>query len=346
MTLHAYQMLDYYQGEIISMAQQAGIDGNILLQQLPPPGRLFTGNKVPVIASKYRGTCSVLFYINISFQGLHVPFLRFHTFKHGGITLTFNGMEYLKDYLAEVKRDKSRIRVLPKVDPTLTLLTEEQENKKRLQRTKILAGEYYSATPLSLNARWLQRRFVDHANASLLNRVDIRCNNQQALLVPLQHCEYGFVGYHKIFTNDNKDQKRHFILKAGLLKGSYLAIRAQPYAEHHIAGICEGLATGLAIALCWDGPIYVALTANNLAAVRKTIPNKRVCFFSDNDQWKSHVGNVGVNAARKASFINDIICIPQFSEDVLKNKPTDFNDLLILEGFSVLQKQILNYEAF
>jgi hypothetical protein len=55
------------------------------------------------------------------------------------------------------------------------------------------------------------------------------------------------------------------------------------------------------------------------------------------------VGNVGKTAASRALVAGDSLCIPQFRQKSLVYKPTDFNDLLMLEGIRALLKQVKVY---
>ena len=124
-----------------------------------------------------------------------------------------------------------------------------------------------------------------------------------------------------------------------MLKGSYIEILPQKGSPPKSPALCEGLATGLSIALVWAGPVYVALSANNLEAVRHNLTGP-VTIFSDNDAWKPEVGNVGETAARRALHSGDNLISPKFEQQSLQYQPTDFNDLLMLEGIHALVKQV------
>lgn len=104
-------------------------------------------------------------------------------------------------------------------------------------------------------------------------------------------------------------------------------------------GMCEGLATGLSVALVWPGQIRVALDAGNLVAVRQDIYGP-VTLFADNDQWSNTGINTGITKARQAATLIDKVIIPAFSAASLCHKPTDFNDLLQLEGLNALKKSV------
>lgn len=99
-------------------------------------------------------------------------------------------------------------------------------------------------------------------------------------------------------------------------------------------------ATGLATLVCFD--------AGNLVHVgrtfRKAFPAARIIVCADNDQWtmiRGEAVNVGVQkAAEAAKTINGLVATPWFSN--VNTKPTDFNDLHLLEGTSAVARQIFS----
>ncbi|GHU19169.1 alkaline-shock protein [Alphaproteobacteria bacterium] len=99
--------------------------------------------------------------------------------------------------------------------------------------------------------------------------------------------------------------------------------------------ICEGYATGASIHECIEKPIVIAFDSNNLLEVAKTIrkkyPDAKITIAADNDKYNLESGNVGVTKAKEAAInINANVAIPEFENG--SEKPTDFNDLFILEG--------------
>lgn len=128
---------------------------------------------------------------------------------------------------------------------------------------------------------------------------------------------------------DAEGNKR--FLSGGKKKGCFFAIGSLEGAEK--AFICEGYATGATIYECMQIPVVVAFDAGNLKPVAKAIHNKypqlKLFICADNDAY-SEV-NTGVEKARKAAQIPGVqLIIPQFKD--ISTKPTDFNDLMILEG--------------
>ncbi|WP_095499162.1 toprim domain-containing protein [Paraferrimonas haliotis] len=341
----ALDIISYFREDFITAANEVGIDGTQLLSNLPPPGIMLKGKHVPVLEQKYQGTCSVLFFINMTRSGQEYPFVRFHTFKHGGITTQFNGLKYVSNNKSSLKfRGSSSISAI-RINQMYSLATKEDENRARLQRYRAIQKQYFLANELQLSHPWVQHRLAGYATNALLSRLDIKSTFNGDLYAPLQNAEHGNVGYHKIFTRNRKDHKRHLILKSGRLNGSYIEIKG---AKAGKIAICEGLVTGLTIALVWAGPIYVALTANNLKYVRESISHHTksfVYFFADNDQWKPHAGNTGIEKAKLAMLKGDHLLAPEFSATSLIACPTDYNDLLVLEGLYELEKQVQQFAA-
>ncbi|MGR5067544.1 toprim domain-containing protein [Vibrio alfacsensis] len=339
----ALDIIYTYQDEFIFSSNQVGIDGSKLLSCLPSAGSMLKGGNVPVLENKYRGTCSVLFYINRTYSGQEYPFVQFRTFKHGGITSEFNGIKYLckssKERTKDIISRKTKIQIRQALDSK----TKEEEDIAKLRIYHEVQKAYFTAKPIKITHPWLTRRLIGFATTELLARTDIRTSVIGDLFAPLQSAQHGNVGYHKIFSTNEQDHKRHLICKSGRLNGSYIEIRGKTASNDRIA-ICEGLITGLSIALIWKGPIYVALTANNLQYVRESLNQQgrsSICFFADNDQWKPHVGNVGIAKAKQAMQKGDRLVTPVFSPQALQSKPTDFNDVLLLEGLRQLEKQVL-----
>ncbi|ANG62227.1 hypothetical protein A8C75_06790 [Marinobacterium aestuarii] len=318
---------------ICTLAAEVGIDGSRLLQCLPAPGQMAKGNSVPVIEPRYRGTCSALLYINRTSTGRLWPFLRLHTFKDGGQERTFNGLRW-QCTNANSQTPMSRVALRATRDPAL-------ENARRLQRHGHFERQYCAAPHLGPDHPWLAQRLTGLADTALLSRLPVRCPQPGQLLIPFGNPHQGYTGFHQITFSPHGDRKRHFVREAGLMSGSFIRIQPKPEATARIPVlICEGLATGLTLALVWPGEVRVALSAHNLAAVRRNTPGP-VIFCHDNDIWKPRVGNVGKHCAQSARQPGDRLCYPTFSRETLaRARPTDFNDLLRLEGFSALHSTL------
>lgn len=120
--------------------------------------------------------------------------------------------------------------------------------------------------------------------------------------------------------------------------------------------VVEGFATGATIHGCTGKTTIVAYSAQNLAEVGKALrlsyPNLRIVFSGDHDRWKRDQSGVlyltGLRASRKAAHeAQGSVCLPSFedcdAQMVQKEKPTDFNDLLLLSSRQTVETQIRNH---
>ena len=109
--------------------------------------------------------------------------------------------------------------------------------------------------------------------------------------------------------------------------------------------ICEGYATAATIHNNSNNlsPAVVAFDAGNIYAVteaiRKKYPDVEIVICADNDAYGEK--NTGlIKAQNAAKCFNAKVVFPVFKDT--STKPTDFNDLLILEGENEVVKQITN----
>lgn len=109
--------------------------------------------------------------------------------------------------------------------------------------------------------------------------------------------------------------------------------------------ICEGWATGATIHEATQLMTFVAIDSGNLVHVakhvRKKYPLSRIVIAADNDQYKK--SNAGIKAAMKACCEIDADYFYPIFKDI-SLKPTDFNDLQKLEGYSAVL-DILSFDT-
>lgn len=139
------------------------------------------------------------------------------------------------------------------------------------------------------------------------------------------------------FIGPNKDSKTKKFLTNGVTKGGAFYI---PGDENKMV-ICEGFATGASIHMATGYSVVIAFYAGNLKPValslREARPKANIIIACDNDQHKEI--NTGVKlGSEAASAIGASFIIPYFRD--LTEKPTDFNDLHVMEGIEEVRKQI------
>ena len=108
--------------------------------------------------------------------------------------------------------------------------------------------------------------------------------------------------------------------------------------------ICEGYATGATIHEATDCEVVIAFNAGNLPSVAKVIknkyPKKDIIICADNDAF-TEAGNAGIEKATTAAQdIGAKLVVPEFKDTT--TKPTDFNDLMLLEGINEVKSQLNN----
>ena len=108
--------------------------------------------------------------------------------------------------------------------------------------------------------------------------------------------------------------------------------------------ICEGYATAATIFDSINTPVVVAFDSGNILAVtqaiRKQYPESEIIICADNDAYGNK--NTGIICAQKAAdACNAKVIFPSFKD--ISTKPTDFNDLFILEGKDEVIRQLTNF---
>lgn len=106
--------------------------------------------------------------------------------------------------------------------------------------------------------------------------------------------------------------------------------------------ICEGYATGASIHEATGRSVVCAMNAGNLPIVAKLIkdkyPKSKIVIAGDHDRFSDR--NPGREKAVEAANLTDkIYVLPKFRS--LETRPTDFNDLHLLEGLEAVHKQLV-----
>ncbi|MBE0508198.1 MAG: hypothetical protein IBX50_16025 [Marinospirillum sp.] len=339
MPFSAQQILDQAFHRVCDLAEEVGIDAGALLQELPPSGFLLKGREVPVLEPRYRGTCNVLFYENRLPSGNTWPFLRFFTFKHGGMERRFNGLRWFREQQGWHSQALKKSGLSAKTnqqavshDERLAVWQQKrtQEAALRWQRFQRLQREYQQAACPNPAHPWLEQRLAGEATPDLLARSGLRQTHCQRFLLPIERGGQQ-VAFQEFITLPGHLSKKIYTAQEGALNGSVSWIAARADHQHWPSLMCEGFITGLTLALYWPGPIQIALSAHNLKLARAAYPQP-IVLAHDQDVWKPQAGNVGLQAALDAFQPGDRLIAPRFSTDSASFMPTDFNDLLMHEG--------------
>ena len=105
----------------------------------------------------------------------------------------------------------------------------------------------------------------------------------------------------------------------------------------------EGYATLASIHMATGATCIVAFDAGNLEPVIEALaqkyPDLTITIAADDDRWKPHIGNIGrIKASEAAKRFGCTVALPWFKDSA--SKPTDWNDLHVLEGLEAVKSQL------
>ncbi len=135
-----------------------------------------------------------------------------------------------------------------------------------------------------------------------------------------------------------------FFWEGGKPSGAFFSI---PGPEEKTLVLCEGYATGASIHESTGLEVLCAMTCGNLDNVAQVArlrwPQRRILLCADDDRWGQDPNrNPGRDAAKEAAeLVEGFWMVPQFESD--HSRPTDFNDLHMLEGTMIVRHQIVRF---
>lgn len=135
-------------------------------------------------------------------------------------------------------------------------------------------------------------------------------------------------------------------MKKGLYGGERTGLFHQIGELREVVYICEGFSTAASINAATGGCAIATFNCGNLVpvatAIRTKYPTIKIVVCADNDQFensKGEINNVGFDKATEAAnSVGAKVIVPRFKD--LDSKPTDFNDLFLLEGADAVKNQI------
>lgn len=182
------------------------------------------------------------------------------------------------------------------------------------------------------------------------------------IFIPLYSSEGKVAGIQKIYFDSKDSEFKKYNL--GKVAGNFGLIGCTIENAHKLNSIyvTEGLATGLSLYSVTQTPVIITLSSVNITKSisgfldyckqeNSQYVEPNIIIAADNDQWRDKKNlkgvkkeadeiNAGISAALKAieegGFKNINYCFPEFSEESAQKNPTDYNDLLVLEGLSTV----------
>jgi putative DNA primase/helicase len=167
------------------------------------------------------------------------------------------------------------------------------------------------------------------------------------IAVPLHDTSGKLWSLQKIYASNSNGSNNKWLLTGGRKRGCFHTIGSQLtqlYMNTNVY-LCEGYATGASVHLATRSTVIVAFDSGNIDSVMgeitKTYPNLSIVIAADNDCWREDGKNPGLEAANEASKkYGCAVVYPKFKQESHTKKPTDFNDLYVLDGIEEVKKQI------
>lgn len=201
----------------------------------------------------------------------------------------------------------------------------EEEKHQKYEETSIAALKRWEAYLEAGSCSYLERKKVDSFGVRF---------HKECVIVPLRDINGKLWSLQSIQPDGTKR-----FLPGSRKKGCF----------HHMGTledgkpitICEGYATGASIYMATHQPIVVAFDTGNIEPVieelKKAYPKSPILIAGDDDRWKEK--NVGRTTAEEVALKNSCsVVFPTFKNS--ETKPTDFNDLHVLEGLAAAKDQI------
>ncbi|GAB6036164.1 hypothetical protein JCM15519_07230 [Fundidesulfovibrio butyratiphilus] len=215
-------------------------------------------------------------------------------------------------------------------------LVRDEERRREADEAASKATALLSASPDASDEHpYLQRKRI-HA-------LGLKLGERNQLLVPMFDMAGQVRGLQRITENGDK-----LFLKGVDPKGVFGWIEGDKSTIY----LTEGYATGASVHMATGQAVALAFNAGNLepaaTAVKEVFPRARIIVAADNDRWTTKQDgtpwNVGIEKAhRAAEAVGATIMVPEFRD--LSTRPTDFNDLHVLEGLDSVRTQVKGYST-
>ncbi|HUX79304.1 MAG TPA: AAA family ATPase [Alphaproteobacteria bacterium] len=201
----------------------------------------------------------------------------------------------------------------------------EEEKQCKYEETEKLALDKWNSLSETGNSPYLLKKQVEAFGVRF---------NKDFLIIPLRDTSGKLWSLQWISPDGTKR-----FLTGGRKKGCFHPIGVLENGKPII--VTEGYATGASIHMATQQPAVIAFDAGNLEPVieklKKDYPKSPLLIAGDEDIGREH--NTGrIKAEEAARKHNCRVVFPQFK--TTETKPTDFNDLMLLEGLNEVSRQI------
>lgn len=238
----------------------------------------------------------------------------------------------------------------------------EQETAERHAAAAVLANRMWeAATTIEGDGHpYLQRKGIQSygLRVGTWEKVDqdtgeVSVISKNALLIPIWSRKV-IHSLQAILPDDKKLGRDKDYLSGANKHGHYYSFgKPLEHEGKQVILLCEGYATGASLHAATNHAVIVAFDAPNLLPVaefmRGAFPDATMVVCADNDQWTlKPVANPGLTRAREVrDAVGALVALPEFdaalgvpNEAGKLRGPTDFNDLMRLEGADAVRRVI------
>jgi putative DNA primase/helicase len=227
-----------------------------------------------------------------------------------------HGTSFTKSSSASAKWSKSEKKFAE--DAIARMKADQAHAKKLIQAaTAIECQKEFAALQSSGFSPYLVRKRIDQTFGAKVDAEGI-------VHVPMQDVSGEMIGVQRVYPDGSK-----YFTSGQRVAGGFFVMGNF---DNKFCYMTEGFATAATIWKATGETVIVAFNANNLMSVAEALheKGKRVVVCADNDQF-SPAGNIGIKKASEVEKRFGFKFIAPVFQD-LSAKPTDFNDLEVIEG--------------
>lgn len=240
------------------------------------------------------------------------------TVQSDSVALTREDRENIKKQINKAKKLEKKLR---------------EENQEKVS---VELAEKWNALENIGSSEYLKRKQI-----SAVPNLGVKYDGKGSMYIPAKDADGKIWSWQKIQWDGGK-----WFYSGGRIDGCFHII-GNPDKSKTIY-ICEGFATGASVYTATGKAVVVTFTANNMLKIAKLINKKytkaKLVICGDNDLWSKkpdgtlfNSGRIKAEETAKKLFTSAVF--PEFKN--IESKPTDFNDLHILEGIAAVEKQIM-----
>ena len=230
-------------------------------------------------------------------------------------------------------------------DPLAKLHIKAHQANKRTLREITAAKRYqHYAKRCSQAFQLMPHARIDHpylAKKDVQPFPDVMQDKKGRIVIPLMDENHKIHSLQRISPNGFK------CLKKGAQKtGHFFVVGCKPLKNGEPILYAEGYATAASISEATNRSVVMTVDAGNMPKVAEKLkacyPESQHLFLADDD--RKNTVNKGIEKAKEAANLtNGYWLAPRFIQDQIEVGMTDFNDLAMSSGLSLVRQQIENH---